>query len=269
MKPLDLPRTRTNRVVYTAIVGGKDKLREPAHVIPGVDYVCFTDTPVITSRVFTIRPLPWVEKDQRLTARRLKLFPHLLFPQHGESLWLDGSKHIRRDISPLWQQALGGSAHMAAFVHPHRTCLYEEVTDCLQNGRDRADALEAQAAEYRRQGMPEKLGLIETSVLWRKHHAPSVIGAMELWWQELSTRSHRDQVSLPYVLWRKNFTLNKLDYAAAHDRNFLHFPHRWYPQGDNRSQMKHRLRAWLYVLSQRAGVQQHYERWKTAGSTCW
>lgn len=268
MRPPESARQNTRRVVYTAIVGGKDKLHDPAHVLPGADYICFTDTPGMTSRVFTIRPLPWVEKDARLTARRLKLFPHLLFPGHGESLWLDGSKRIRRDISALWGEALDG-AHMATFGHPYRRCLYEEIQDCLQNGRDRAEALQAQQEDYRRQGMPAGMGLFETSVMWRRHHTPRVISAMELWWQELVTQSIRDQVSLPYVLWRTNLQVRRLDYAGRHDVNFLHFPHLWYPQGDNRSQLRHRLRAWLYVQAQRTGMQQCYERWKAVGQPCW
>ncbi|NBO18370.1 MAG: DUF616 domain-containing protein [Proteobacteria bacterium] len=263
MRPPELPRLSSRRVIYTAIVGGKDKLRDPGHVMSGVDYVCFTDTPGITSRVFSIRPLPWVEKDARLTARRLKLMPHLLFPEYGESMWLDGSKQLRRDVSTLWRQALEG-AHMAAFAHPYRHCAYEEAEDCLRNGRDSAEALRHQMERYRQQGLPADRELFETSVLWRRHHSPKVISAMELWWQELVTHSQRDQVSLPYVLWRTNLPVRALDFAAAHDVNFLHFPHLWYPQGDDRSQLKNRLRAWLYVLSQRTGMQQRYERLRAA-----
>lgn len=234
------------RVVYTAIVGGKDRLRDPLYQLPDVDYICFSDDSTLRSKVYDIRPLPWQEASPRLSARRIKLLPHLLFPEHGQSLWIDGSICIRADITMLWEMALA-EHKMAALRHPHRQCLYQEAETCARLGREKPDRLANQAEAYRLAGMPSDAGLFETSILFRTHHAPVVVGAMEGWWQEVHERSERDQVSLPYVLWRQNLDCEALSYANWHDACFLHYPHRWHPSGDDRNAWHARLHAWLHV----------------------
>lgn len=242
------------RVVYTAIIGGKDKLREPRHILPDTDYVCFTDNPHLTSRVFELRPLPFEPLgDARLTARRLKLMPHLWFPHHRESLWIDGSILIRADISSLWQRALS-TRLLAGFAHPSRHCLFAEALECARTGRAPEAALTQQASAYRAQGMPENFGLIETSILFRRHHAPRVVAAMELWWQEISAQTARDQVSLPFILWRQNITAEFLPYLPAHDTCFVQYPHARHTPGDNRAPLASRLREWCHTGLRLLGV---------------
>lgn len=248
----------TGLVIYTAITGGKDKLRDPKHILPGAEYVCFTDTPGVRSSIFDIRALPFTEATPRLTARRLKLFPHLLFPQHETSLWVDGSRLIRGDLNGLLQEA--GGAFMAAFTHPHRGCLYQEAELCARLGRDDPALLAAHIAQYRREGVPENLGLAETGVLLRRHHVPVVKTLMEAWWQQVATHSQRDQVSLPYVLWKHNFSLCRIDYARWYDRCFVQYPHAWHPSGDNRNGLGEIWRARLYLFGQLTGLQRYYDK---------
>lgn len=243
-------------VIYTAITSGKDPLHEPAHVLPGVDYVCFTDTH-LSSATFEIRPLPFSEKTPRLTARRCKLSPHHLFPEHEASLWLDGSKKIRRDLTPLLE-ALAPHA-IASFAHPHRDCLYDEAALCIHTHRENIEALQAQTAHYREENMPASHGLYETSLLWRKH-SPHNAELMQSWWHEVLTRSVRDQLSLPYILWKNGETIHTLDYRQWHDPYFLQFPHRWNPPGDSRNSLSARLHDLWWRSLQRAGLQNQYER---------
>ncbi len=244
-------------VIYTAITSGKDALHEPAHVLPGVSYVCFTDTPGLTSNVYEIRPLPFTEANPRLTARKIKLLAPELFPEHAASLWLDGSKRIRRDLTPLLAELSGASFSLMA--HPQRNCLYDEIEACARLGRDDPDMLAMQAAHYHMSGMPQQAGLFETSVLYRRH-TPAIASLMQAWWQELQTHSARDQASLPYVLYREDAMVQALDYRLWHDPYFTQYPHNWNPPGDQRNALSAKLHNALWRQLQNFGLQTPYEQ---------
>jgi hypothetical protein len=49
-------------------------------------------------------------------------------------------------------------------------------------------------------------------VIVRRHHRPSVRAAMEAWWTEFQRHSARDQISLPYVIWRDSLNITLLDW---------------------------------------------------------
>ena len=60
-----------------------------------------------------------------------------------------------------------------------------------------AATAEAQVAGYLAGGLPAAHVLTENGVIFRRHGAPGLEAAMELWWQELDRASKRDQLSLP------------------------------------------------------------------------
>lgn len=243
-------------VIYTAITGAKDDFHEPRHRLPETDYVCFTDTPNLRSNIFTFRPLPFSEKDSRRTARRIKLFPHELFPEYSHSLWLDGSKRIRANLSPLIAEI---TPHpLVALRHQVRVNAFEELEECLLRNRDDRTLLLQQQQAYHAAGLPETTGLWETSMLFRAH-TPQNATLMQTWWQELQTYSARDQVSLPYALWKTQTPIHELDFRRWHDPFFLQYPHRWHPKGDHRNHFTAQIHARFWHLIQLFGLQTPYE----------
>src|SRR5262245_26277455 len=77
-------------VVYTVVTGGYDPLRVPGSVTPGYDYVAFLDqgTPGV-SGPWQRRPVTVMERSPDVAARYYKLHPHLLFPDHDASVYID------------------------------------------------------------------------------------------------------------------------------------------------------------------------------------
>lgn len=45
-------------VVYTCITGDYDRLNDPVVVGNGIDYVCFTDSKNVNSKIWKTRPIP-------------------------------------------------------------------------------------------------------------------------------------------------------------------------------------------------------------------
>lgn len=232
-------------VIYTAIVGDKDKLHTPRHILPGVDYVCFTDSQHLHSPVFQIRPLPFHETSPVFAARKLKFFAHELFPDHDASLWIDGSKEILRDLSPLLEAAFSAS-DFTALCHPTHTTIAEEADACIKGKRDSYEKINQQLQEYRKAGMEDGFNrLVQTGILFRRHHQP-IPDLMQAWWKAVLQHSTRDQISLPFILWKHRYKMHVLDHDAWHDNYFLQHLHLWHPKNDNRNQLGQKFCALGY-----------------------
>ncbi len=184
-------------VVYTAIFGGKDDLRE-ARPFPGVDYVCFTDDETLTSSTWKIVHVEATSGSPRMQAKTYKVLPHRSFPDHDCSLWVDATHLPTVDPRYLVCRYLEKS-DIALFRHPRRDCLYDEMDACLKYGKGDAGQIERQREQYLRDGYPRRNGLATCTVVLRRHHARHVVEAMEDWWQEICSHSIRDQLSFNYV----------------------------------------------------------------------
>jgi dTDP-glucose 4,6-dehydratase len=206
------PHRKAKVVCYTAVFGGYDSVVLPEYIADDWDYVCFTDFDLPGEHIFEIRRLSLPGVDPRRRSRYVKTHPHEWFPDHEYSLWLDANYLIRgpgleRTVAGLIEQGV----RFAANPHPHRSCVYEELEACIMRGKDDADAMSRQVGRYKDEGMPERLGMLETGMLLRRHGDPAVVAVDEVWWNEIRRHSSRDQLSVMYALWRKGLTHNLVD----------------------------------------------------------
>ena len=191
-----------NRIVfYTAIAGNYSRLLPPAALMPGARYVCFTDLPKQAYGIWTILPLPKTfEESPRWSSRWCKLHPHELFPEAEIAFWLDGNIIINGDMDRHIGQVLDSGLPMGMIGHPFRDCVYEEIDACIALNKDQKDRLLRQKKRYLSLGLPAHGGLYEAGVIINNLRHPDLPAFYDLWWQEFSTQSARDQVSLPYAL---------------------------------------------------------------------
>jgi len=200
-------------IVYTCITGGYDWLRDHAFMHPDWEYVCFSDNLSIrnwNNTKWDIRPLRFGETDPVRNQRWHKLHPHVLFPEYGISLWVDGNVDILDagvfdDVGRVVRE----KRSIAASNHPMRDCLYDELDACIELRKDDIDVMKGQIDLMRRDGFPTHYGLFETNILFRRHGDATVKKAMEDWWWVLN-HSRRDQLSLTYVLWKNGITMGSL-----------------------------------------------------------
>jgi Protein of unknown function (DUF616) len=180
------------RIVYTAIFGDYDQLREPRRPDCSAQYICFTDNPRLGSRVWDIRYCR-SEGDPLFQAKRFKCLAHeALRCEH--SLWIDGRIRLD-DLRGVFER---GHCDLALQPHPNRQCIYEEAAHCKRVGRGDPSRIDAAVDRYRREGFPAQRGLWSTGIILRRHSKAT--GAFnEAWWQELVRGSSRDQLSLPVV----------------------------------------------------------------------
>lgn len=167
--------------VYTAICGKYPIARD--------DIECFGDDGIFQ------RPL--------MEAKRYKVLPHTFFAD-DVTIWLDGNVWLNQEPQVV-ADALLGDADIALMQHPYRETVWQEFGALGEQKRFRIpwlqDQLKAQEAAYREAGLPDDAPLYECTVLIRRNNEP-VNRLMDAWWSQICRWQWRDQVSLPYVLWK-------------------------------------------------------------------
>ncbi len=202
-------------VVCTAIAGGYERLLPPAFLHDGWRYVCYADSPVESYGIWDVRPIPYDNADPTRKARWVKLHLPELFPEARWVLWLDANIVIADDLS-LLINSCNGHLPLYSVPHPWRDCLYDEAAACIEAGKDDPEIIGRQVAAYKEQGVPPHCGLIETNVLLLHQGHPQTRPLFALWWAELENRSKRDQISLPYALFRLGIaSANLLPHGAT------------------------------------------------------
>ncbi len=187
-------------LIYTSIYGDYDHLQGIVRRTINTDYKIFTDC-VEAIEPWVVKSVPRGKQDPRKVAKYYKILPPR---EYKRTLWIDGN------IEPFfhsWEElelTIGGSKDLAFLKHPNRDCLYEEAEQCLRLGQDKEGVIEKQVARYRREGMPEHFGLWAGTIILRTDDK-DVRGLMRFWKREIDKGSIRDQISLPYILWKSGY----------------------------------------------------------------
>ena len=197
---------KASTVVYTCITGGYDNLRPVRCKTPGVDYICFTDDITAMASGWQTRPIPdslqYLSKVKQ--QRYVKTHPHELLKEYSQSIWVDGSVDVIGDVNEFIA-GLDKRYDVQIQRHPQRDCIYAEAVAVKTTMKDTPENVDRQIEEYKAEGFPEHYGLSETNVIYRQHNTRSCIKLMEAWWDVIEKHSHRDQLSLSYVLWKLNY----------------------------------------------------------------
>jgi hypothetical protein len=205
----------TGRIaIYTCIAGDYDELLQPMAAEAGADYFCFTDQPLADARGWRLLSLPKFENDGGLASRYVKMHPHCLFPDHDTSVYVDANVRALDGIVGIAEDALHRGC-LAMYRHPFRSRLADEADECALLGYDVLWRFRCLMRRYAAEGLPFDVSLVEANVLVRRHHDPTLIAAMDLWWKEYSSGIRRDQLSLPYALWKQGISVVDLGRSDA------------------------------------------------------
>jgi hypothetical protein len=198
-------------LVLTSITGGKDKLLDPPQVFDNCDYIAYTDKKNNDIKVWEQRSVLEFSgidafKDRR-NAKPYKILSAVMFPQYEYIIWEDGNHQLKVDPQTILDE-YGEDVDMLLFKHPDRTCLYQELNACAQWNLDHRENLEIQFRFYKASNVPEHFGLFELSTFIVK--TSEVVKQLQLmWWEQICKFSSRDQISLPYCLWKLDKKIKK------------------------------------------------------------
>ena len=176
------------KAICSVITGGYDQLPKAPSFFKW-DSIMFTDMEVENSKGWKIIKLPKVD-DPLVQSRDIKIRLHKHLPEYDLYCYIDGNQKFIKDPpdSPIW------------FKHQRRTNIYQEATQIINNGRFPKDIMEEQISYYKSQGYKDQ-GLFLNGFHVRRNN--TLINELhEVWFEETCRFAPRDQVSLPYAIWK-------------------------------------------------------------------
>lgn len=190
-------------IIYTAIFGPYDELKDPLHVIPGCRYICYTDQ-VLNSKVWElvmVKP----RYDPVRQAREVKILFHKYNPYfEGKAMWIDANQQITSDITHLFSIS---EKSLTLLYHPDRNCIYKEAHECIKLKKEDDLIIAKHRLRYLKESYPSDNGLAATGLMIRKNDKDLNL-FFDNWFDQIVIGSRRDQLSFNYVIWKFNWELD-------------------------------------------------------------
>jgi hypothetical protein len=200
-------------VMYTAIFGGYDELKQPPPQDEPCDFICYTDADMPSQvgvwRIIRVKTDRTVHP--RIQAKRFKILSHEIFPgepflpflfrrRYDMSIWIDASLQITSSTFVKDMRSKLGDGEWAMFVHPDRDCIYEEALTSITMRKYQDVPILPQVETYR-SVVPPHGGLYACTVIVRREPSTKRLKRVHsLWWEENCKWTYQDQLSLPFVL---------------------------------------------------------------------
>lgn len=194
-------RGRSKIAIYTACINNYDMLIQHQFICDEWDYFCITDRAIPGIYNWEFVQADYRNVDPVRSARYYKTHPHVLFPDYQYSIWIDSNidivgDHLKRRI----EEMISSDCDLGCLHHPHWDCVYTEAAKCLEYGKGDDEAIMRQVDFLLAEGYLRNNGLIETSIMFRKHNQPRIVKLMNDWWKNICRFSRRDQMSFNYIL---------------------------------------------------------------------
>lgn len=204
-------------VIYTCITGGYDTLKEPFICNDMCDFIVITDEEVSSDSVWKKIPIEDLEGIMPAGLRGaqinrwVKMHPHKIFPTYEYSIYLDGLVYIVTDLLPIILEQKKYNKIIGMHLHYSREKISTEVRAMKKNNviKD-INATKKQIMRYYAEGFDDSIRLLEATIIVRKHNDILCRNIMEMWWHEYINGVSRDQISLPYVLWKHGLTMQDI-----------------------------------------------------------
>lgn len=190
----------SRRVAYTILLGGYEELLpQPAIRSSGIDTVCFTDNPELSSEDWTVRLItPRYPGDIVRSQREIKTRVGRYLAEYGESLYLDNTVLLKRPPEEILDAWLADE-DIVLNAHSFRERLIDEFDEVVRLNYDDAVRVHEQLWDYAC-AAPE---LLDERPLWTglmaRRHSAKTHSAMEIWHEQILRYSRRDQLSVGYA----------------------------------------------------------------------
>ncbi len=195
------------KVIYTANIGDYDSYKElPQELSENWEGYYFTDNKEVSVAgwnmvyVDVLKDMPEVA-----TARNIKILAHKHLPDADYTIWVDGTRKILKPLDEFLDffiQKDKKNSGWYAQIHTKRNCLYQEMRAPRVKRKTASSSIKKMKRYYEKKKFPPNIGLPETPVIIRKN-TEKTQKVNEMWWDLMFRfRAYRDQIILPYVLWK-------------------------------------------------------------------
>ena len=223
------------KVVYTCIIDHYDTLLSPYVITENTDYIVFSDHQDIikNTKHWKFKPIPKgiTEKCNHnpiLINRYLKMHPKEVLSEYDLSLYIDGRVLIISDVEECFDY-INDKTGLAIHDHYKRDSVYEEALVCIHKNIGNKKNIKKLIQQYRVEKFPSNYGLFEATFIASDLRNKKALEILDCWWQHfLESGTLRDQLSLPYVLWKKGYQyqdVGLLGYNASFNPKFRRLEH--------------------------------------------
>jgi hypothetical protein len=210
--------------VYTCITGNYELPKVPLVIPSNYNFVLFSDT-IKQCEGWDVRSIPEELKnryDNPEINRYIKFHPASFFDT-DYSLYIDGNVKFVAGISSILN-ANACESGLWMFDHPSRNCIFQEADACIKIKKGNCVEIVKQIDRYKEEGMPQNYGLKEATAIFTEMKNHLAISLLNDWWNEYYLSfSKRDQLALPYILWKRGLTLDQIGNLGPNIRSDMHF----------------------------------------------
>jgi hypothetical protein len=158
-------------------------------------------------------------------SRYYKFFFYYSLKKYKYSVYFDGNIIIEKNFLFLLKKFISSKKNIGLFKHSARSNVYEEINLSLVQKKITYFEMKKLLNFYKKKKYLSNNDLTENCVILRKNNSKKLFLAMKLWWKLLKLYGKRDQILLPYVIWRTK--ISKLIFNVnLRDANYVNiFPH--------------------------------------------
>lgn len=176
----------------------------------------------------TLPPVPDA-RTARVMSRFPKLRPQASLSDYDFAVWVDSSVEVTGDITQLLRSFDLSGADVALFPHPSGRSVADEIDFAMTAGRippEMYDLAAKQRERYAAAGLLD-CKIVEASIIFYRLSSDALRKAGEIWWEEVTTYTERDQVSQPYAMQDAQLNIHLWDWHFKQKNPyFRRLPHR-------------------------------------------
>lgn len=165
-----------------------------------------------------------------LINRYHKIFGHRLLNDYDISIYIDGNILLYADPSDLIENFIQSNVPIGLSRHPQRTNIFQEYEACLSLGKFKNHEMNRaskQTEHYLADGFKGINTLFYGGLIFRNHAFQVELEClMNRWWLEICTFTARDQISLPYALWKLKTNTHEINVNILNNSCFYRFSHK-------------------------------------------
>lgn len=201
-------------VIYTCMTGNYDNIETPFLQFDNVDYIAYVDnnkkydgwkTKKIPKSV-----MDKVKGNVNIN-RYIKMHPIELFQdKYDYSIYVDSNIQIIGDLRELLRN-INDKTGLAIHNHRERISIYDEIDYCITYKRGNISKLKEIKNVFYKEKFPNNFGVYECNILVTDLNSKKSQKIYYDWWEDFIARQlGRDQISLPYVVWKNNYKFDDI-----------------------------------------------------------
>ncbi len=207
------PDNNKRILVYACVTNNYDLPTPPLFSPVNVEYILFSDNTNLCVDGWRVKAIPsdiMALGNGTIVNRYLKMHPDVIGKGFDYAIYVDGNVQIMSNIRNI-VNAVSSTTGLAIHRHSSRNCIYDEYEACRILKKGNLTKLKDQVERYKSEKFPAKFGLLECTIILTDMHNKNGLDLLDKWWNEfIKSESLRDQLSLPYVVWKIGYTIDDI-----------------------------------------------------------